>query len=72
MLKKLEMISGIFMLIGFLGTGSIAFVNGFIDGYNGIDNISEPSLIFDSMWRIATLMFFIIKGLGYKSKCSNL
>ena len=68
MLKKLEITFGIFMLIGFVGTISFAFINGFIDGYNGVNEISEPSVIFDSMWKIATLSFFIIKGIQHKFK----
>ncbi len=68
MLKKLEITFGVLMLIGFIGTIGVAFINGFIDGYNGIDEVSDPSIIFDSMWKIATLLYFIIKGVRYKFK----
>ncbi len=68
MLKKLERTFGFFMLVGFIGTISVAFISGFIDGYNGIDHITEPSVFFDTIWRIATLLFFIIKGLRFKFK----
>ncbi len=65
-IKIIERIVFALFFISFVGDCITGYIQGYNKGFLGISSSAEPSILFDNLWVISTLLFIIIKLISCK------